>query len=490
MELLLHIRKGRGVRRQIVEQLRRAILDQRLPPGARLPATRVLAAELGVSRMVVSVAYDHLMSEGYLETHRGVGTFVASGLALPRVPDALRPSAHPPRWLHAIPPPHIREAAAAGSCIEFRLGVPEVPALPPRAWQVIWRDVGRERPPSDYGSPTGDPQLRAAIARYLGRARGIVCRPDAVMITSGAIQALDLIARATLQPGDPVAVEDPGYPEAAAVLAARGGRIVPIPVDDDGLRVERLAKGPEAPLLVYATPSHQYPIGGRLPMVRRAALLEWARSADSLIIEDDYDSEFRYDAPPLPALAGLDTGGCVAYIGTFSKVLTPALRVGYLLAPPPLRERIAHLRLITDRHTGWYVQRALARLIDEGIFDRHIRSARRRYARKRAILQEAFASLAPLARLRGVATGLHAFLEMDASLDVAEVVRHAATCGVVVHSLGSYYIGTPDRQGLLLGYGGLSAEDVERGACILRDVIRRLSPLSPPCRSAERQPYR
>lgn len=455
---------------QLVEQTRQAILMRRLAAGIRLPATRTLATDLGISRNVIVAAFDELISEGYLEGRVGSGTYVTSDL--PPVPGrTLAAPIGTPRWLtrdhpiaDAMPPP-------ARDAIDFRLGTPTLAPLPLAVWRSAWRDVLNALPPTQYGPVAGDPDLRAAIAGYLGRARGIACGPEDVIVTAGASQALDLIARVTLAPGDPVGMEEPGYPEARDLFRMREARIVPLPVDDDGLCVECLPTGAAAPLLVYVTPSHQYPLGARLPIARRMALLAWATANDSLIIEDDYDSEFRFDAPPLPALAGLDEAGHVAYIGTFSKVLTPSLRAGYLVAPRPLRERIVRATQATALLTPWPVQRALASFLVSGDLERHIRRMRRHYAAKRAALRDALAPVASLARLQGLEAGLHAYLELRCDLDPNSIIARATARGVIVYSLADYYVGAPDRCGVLLGYGGLAPDAVVRGARILAEII-------------------
>jgi GntR family transcriptional regulator/MocR family aminotransferase len=261
-------------------------------------------------------------------------------------------------------------------------------------------------------------------------------------------------------------------------LLANGARVVPVRVDGDGLRVEDLPTGADAPLLACVTPSHQYPLGARMPIARRLALLDWARTNDSLIVEDDYDSEFRFDAPPLPALMSLDGErgeGRVAYIGTFAKCLAPTLRLGYLIAPPALRARIVALKSLTDRHTSWPIQRVVLALIAEGHLERHIRRARRRYAEDRAILR---AGLLPVttgpdapARLRGLEAGLHVCLEFAPGIDAMRVALAARRRGVAVATLDEYYHGPPDRQGLILGYGGLAPDELARGTRILAGVI-------------------
>jgi GntR family transcriptional regulator/MocR family aminotransferase len=247
---------------------------------------------------------------------------------------------------------------------------------------------------------------------------------------------------------------------------------VPVPVDDDGLRVEELPAGADAPMFVYVTPSHQYPLGARMPVGRRVALIEWAQANDGLIVEDDYDSEFRFDAPPLPALAGIDETGRVAYIGTFSKVLSPALRVGYLVAPQPLRERVERYKRLSDFHTPWPLQRALAAFIIQGHLERHIRRMRRHYGEKRAALRDTFAPVSHLAQLRGLEAGLHVFLELAPELDPQDVALRARREGVIVSTLDGYFIDQPTRHGLLLGYGGLDLTEIVRGADILVRILR------------------
>jgi GntR family transcriptional regulator/MocR family aminotransferase len=465
---------GETLHDQLVAQTQRAILARRLPAGARLPATRVIAAELGISRNVVVSAFDELISEGYLEARVGSGTYVARDL--PPLPGgALAMPTGTPRWLKDTPlVPPVGVPPAPGQ-INFRLGQPTIAPLPLAVWRGAWRDALGTLPSATYGPVAGEPALRAAIAAYLGRARGIVCGPEDVLVTAGAAQALELIARAALTPGDAVGMEEPGYPEARETFLARGARIVPTPVDDDGLCVDALPTGPDAPLLVYVTPSHQYPLGARLPVSRRMALLAWAAAHDSLIIEDDYDSEFRFDAPPLPALAGLDDAGNVAYIGTFSKVLTPSLRAGYLVAPPPLRERIAALTPESGHLSPWPVQRALTHFLASGDLERHIRRMRRYYAAQRTALRDALAPVAPLAQLQGLEAGLHAYLALRPGLDPAAVIARAAAHGVIIYPLAPYYYGEPDRNGIVLGYGGLSLDDVVRGARVLAEAIARVA---------------
>ncbi len=462
---------------QLIAQLRAAIGDGRLGPGARLPATRALAATLGVSRNVVVAAYDELFAEGYITGRHGSGTYVEA--ALPAAPRAVvAASVGARRWLRGVVPTwqsSLPDGDDPVGVISFRPGVPALDLLPTEVWRRIWRTATDALPPNRYADPAGDPALREALARWVGRTRGVACGPDDIVITTGAAQALDLLARATLVPGAAVAFEEPGYYAGRNILLAHGARIVPIPVDADGLRVAELPTGAAAPPLVCVTPSHQYPLGGRLPVARRLALLDWAQTHDSLIIEDDYDSEFRFDAPPLPALLSLDRAGQVAYIGTFAKSLTPTLRIGYVIAPPPLRARLVALKSLLDRHTSWPVQRAVLALLADGHLERHIRRARRHYAESRAILRAALQPViagpdAP-ACLLGLDAGLHACLELAAPRRAAEVAARARARGVHVGVLDAYYHGVPTREGLVLGYGGLTHEQLRRGGALLAAAI-------------------
>lgn len=468
---------GEPLQRQLLVQLRAAISSGQLAGGTRLPSSRALATALGVSRNVVVSAFDELFAEGYVTGRHGSGTYVEEAL-----PAAPRRAALPPvagrRWLQRDPVPlpgGVPLNDETPGLISFRPGVPAFDLLPTEVWRRAWRSAGETPPSRRYADAAGDLELRAALARWVGRTRGIACGAEEVIVTTGAAQALDLLARATLAPGDAVAFEEPGYPTGRSILRANGARIVPVPVDGDGLRVEALPTGPAAPLLACVTPSHQYPLGARLPVARRLALLDWACAHDSLIVEDDYDSEFRFDAPPLPALMSLDKDGRVAYIGTFAKSLAPSLRLGYLIVPAPLRARVIALKGLLDRQTSGPIQRVVLALIAEGHLERHIRRARRRYAEVRTLLREGLAPVtagpdAP-AQLRGLDAGLHVCLELAAAIDQDRVVALARRRGVAIATLDDYYHGPPDRQGFILGYGGLSPDELQRGTRVLAEVI-------------------
>ncbi|ACO48047.1 PLP-dependent aminotransferase family protein [Deinococcus deserti] len=468
------------VARQLQAQLRDAILQGQLRPGERLPSTRTLARVLGTSRGAVMAAYDDLLTEGYLVGQVGSGTYVSVDLpAAPVAPAPHTPVAGTPHWLRASPvTPDVAPATKDPHAIDFRVGQPAVAPLSDEAWKRAWRRVSEESLPGAYAQAAGDPELRAEIAAYLHRSRGVPCGPDDVVITSGAIQGLHLVARAVLAPGDVAAFEEPGYRLARQVLRERGARILPVPVDGDGLRVSELPVGAEAPTLVYTTPSHQFPLGSRLSLPRRRALLDWAQAHDSLIVEDDYDGEFRYDTAPLPALAALDPSR-VVYLGTFSKVLSPALRVGYVVAPPVLRERLEALKTIADYHTSWPVQRALAIFLRAGDLERHLARMRRVYARKRAALVRELEGARDVARVGGLEAGFHVHLDLDARLNAEEVARQSAARGVNVSLLAPFYVAQNAPGGLLLGYGGLEIEQIRQGARVLVEVMNHQAATSP-----------
>jgi len=479
MELPIHVDRasGRSLQAQIAGQLAAMMLDGLLPAGTRLPSTRALARDLGVSRNVILAAYDELFAEGYVEGRHGSGTFVVHDLPIQR-PQACLPVESRRRWLGKAAPPAVTPAPGSAGIVDFRLGRPSIEPLPERLWRGLWRELAAEPPEGMYGPPEGYPELRDAVARYLGRSRGLICDPASIVITSGSLQALNLIAQATLRPGDAVAFEEPGYTMSRAALQLHGACIAPVPVDDDGLDVAALEALSEPPLLAYVTPSHQYPTGARMPVARRLTLLDWARRNDSLIIEDDYDSELRYDAAPLPALASLEQSAAdgaparhVAYIGTFSKTLTPVLRVGYVVAPPELHARLVAIKRLTDFQTAWPLQKMLTAFINNDRLMRHVRRTRRRYAEKRALLAEIFAPLEGIATLQGLDAGLHAYLEFSGGLKACAVEAAARERGVLVSTIDEYFHGAPDREGILLGYGGLTLDQIEHGARLLVEII-------------------
>ena len=370
---------------QVSTQVRAAVTDGALHAGDRLPSTRDLAATLGVSRTVVTTAYASLFAEGWLEGRHGSGTYVADVAPAPAAP------AHAPA---AADDPGPREPApGAGSLIELRPGIPWAAGIDPAAWRRAWRYAGTQ-PPAPWPDPHGLPGLRAELAAYLRRSRALSVSPADVLVTRGVSGGLALLAAALLRPGDKAGVEEPGYPAAREVLTRAGARVVPCRVDAHGVVPEEL---PGDLRLLYTTPAHQYPLGGRLPVGRRQALTAWARKTGAVVVEDDYDSEFRYDVGPLPALYSMDPE-VIVYLGTASKALTPALGAGWLVASPALVERIARLRPDLGERVPEPVQHALLALLASGDLERHIRRMRLEYARRRAAIVEALTSALPPAR--------------------------------------------------------------------------------------------
>ncbi len=445
---------GGSLEQQIVQAVRSAILDGRLPGGVRLPSSRVMAAELSINRNTVVAALEQLIAEGCLQSRSGSGTFVASQVRATAINTRALQSA---RWLRTMPEPQI---AATSALLEFRVCQPSNSDFPLQAWRKSWREATRIAPINDYGDSAGDLRFREAIAAYLSRARGLVCSAEQVLVTNGAIQAINLIAQVVLPPGATVAFEDPGYPLARQVFEHHRARVLPIPVDEDGLRVDALPSGRDAPHLVYVTPSHQFPTGSRLALQRRLALLEWAKQNDALIVEDDYDSEFRFDVPPLPALASFDTSGHVAYVGTFSKVLSPTLRVGYVIATPALHQQLLKLKTLSDYHTSSLTQTALEHFVSSGALERHVARMRRVYAEKRAALIEALKPISAVTRVRGLEAGLNIFLECDPDLHLRQIQLSCAQQGVGISLASQYSVHPFETHGLVLGYGGLSLEQI------------------------------
>ena len=457
MDLFLDPEAGKPLTTQLYEQLRRAITGGRLLPGDQLIPSRQLAGELGVSRHTVTTAYGRLVAEGHAEGRAGGGSVVASGFPAP--PDgtkgakgtdpaaALRPSPRFAGWSpYYRPPPY-------GCRFDLRPGMPD-PALFPAA---LWRRrvaaaVAAEN--SLYGDPAGKIRLRRAIAGWVARSRSVAAGEDTVLITCGAQHAIDLVTRVLLEPGDCVAVEDPGYVHAARLFGALGMRVAGVPIDDQGLVVDLL---PPSARRVYVTPSHQYPLGMTMSMSRRRALLRWAESHDAAVIEDDYDTEFRYVDRPLEPLQALDANGRVVYVGSFSKTFSPSIRLGFAVVPQPLAEPVAALRQLIDWHPPIAMQTALAGFINDGLLDKHIRRSRRVYAERHHILTEALSgSLADHLTARASNAGLHVATVLREGLREKDVLQAAARHGIITAGLHHCFRTGPAQSGLLIGFGAVS----------------------------------
>lgn len=483
MDLILELdeRSEQPLHRQVYGGLRAAILAGRIAPGQRLPSTRALAERLGISRATVTLGYEQLASEGYLEATQGSGTCVGRQL-----PDDLLKAAAGRRTLAmrgAMRPPTLSPGGAALAAMAFpRLAVDELPydfrhgrpaleAFPIAVWNRLLARHGRSRNRAllDYEpDPRGHAGLREAIAGHLRQARAVQCDGSQVIVTGGSQQALDLCTRMLASEGEVAAMEDPGYPGASAAFLAHGLRLASLPATAEGVSFAPLPRL-RGVRLVYVTPSHQYPTGSVMSLPRRLELLELSRKGGWRILEDDYDSEFRYDGRPLPALQGLDASGSVLYVGTFSKSMFPALRIGYLVAPPDLVPVLARARWVADRQTPTREQLALEDFIREGHLERHIRRMRVLYGtRREALLGALHHHLGDRADLQGEGAGLHLMVRLRTSLSDATLTRRAAEFGVGLESIASCRIHAKGSGEFLLRFGCLEEATIQEG-------IRRLA---------------
>jgi len=483
---------------QISAQLQTAVVGGALRSGDRLPSTRELAQVLGVSRTVVTNAYARLFAEGWLEGRHGSGTYVAdvtpaepAGGCAAAAPAAARravgtPGARPPSAAPGASGPSTGRPGDPRRLIELRPGYSWADGIDPAVWRRAWRQAGT-RLPSMWPDPHGLPELRAEVAAYLGRSRGLAIAPEHVLITQGVSSGLALLADTVVRPGDRVGIEEPGYPSAREVLRRAGAQLVPCRVDAHGIVPEEL---PGDLRLLYTTPAHQYPLGGRLPVRRRQA-------TGALVVEDDYDSEFRYDVGPLPALFSMDPD-VIVYLGTASKMLATALGAGWLVANPALVSRLAELRPRFAARIPEAMQHAFLALLTSGDLERHVRKMRLEYARRRAALVETLTGAdpgqapaqtgqAPAARaagdpppfapvpfrLLGDTAGMHVVLELPDGYPAARLVDAAAARGVRVYTTDRYYAGPPAISALILGYGTATLPQVRRAAAELATLLTR-----------------
>jgi GntR family transcriptional regulator/MocR family aminotransferase len=479
--LPLFLERGGGtLQQQIYRGLRRCIVEGLVDANYRLPSTRELAANLGVSRTTALLALEQLSAEGYVVARRGSGVFIA-----PRLPEKKLPAA--PRLEPGVsrPPFSRRGALLAGTLAPdrrkpatapraFRLGTPALDLFPWRIWSQLTREALRtqSRARLDYSPLAGLPELRAAIAEQV-RLRGTRCDAEQVQVVAGAQRGLDFLARMLLDPGDDAWIEDPGYPGARAALVAAGARIVPMPVDGEGMCIDGNAI---AARLAYVTPSCQFPLGVSLSLARRQKLLELARRSHAWIVEDDYDCDIRYAERPLPCLHSLDPDGRVIYLGTFSKSLFPALRLGFLIVPRELAPGFVTARLATDLHPPVLEQRVLAAFIARGHYERHLRRMQGAYAERLDALGRAIDRSGLPLTLRAVHAGMHAVLDVN-GVDAGRLHEAAAALGVESMPLASYYIrksGLPNA--LLLGFGAIPPGQIRAGVAKLGraiDEVRR-----------------
>jgi GntR family transcriptional regulator/MocR family aminotransferase len=467
--------------RQIYMQVRGAVLSRVLMPGARLPATRKLAIRLGAARASVVAAYDQLLAEGYIVGRVGSGTYVSTELpeapasALPRRARRAGPAPAPPAPAQALA--EFAPSTAQADERPFNTGRTLIDARTAEIWRKLTHRAVRELAPEHlgYADPRGAPALRKALAEYLQAARGVRCSAEQIVVTAGTQQATDIATRVLLAPGDTVWVEDPGYFLTHRQLTLARAVLQPVPVDGEGLDVDRgIGAAPRA-RAVFVTPSHQFPTGVVLSMARRLALLDWARRADAFIVEDDYASEFRYSGRPLAALQGLDAGDRVIYVGTFNKALFPGLRIGYAVVPPALLPGFVAARYLIDRQPPSLSQAVVAEFMRQGHLTAHIRRMRLLYRDQRDALAEVLARRAGGAlRVAVPDQGMHLVAELAGGLCDLDVEAVALRSGIVVRAMSRLFLAAPRRSALMLGFSGFPRQLIVPAAARLGALVARI----------------
>jgi GntR family transcriptional regulator/MocR family aminotransferase len=474
---------GQELWRWLYTELRAAILDGRLKRGGRLPSTRNLARQYGLARGTVTTAFDQLQAEGYTHTEVGSGTYVASGLpdrsmsvknsrpapALPLSSAGLSKRAQD-TLKHVKVLPASRSVGKA-----FRAHEPAIDLFPVSLWARIASRVLRHAPRSLYGQgdAAGYRPLRKVISEYVGASRGVRCSPDQVIITSGAQQGLDLIARLLLDPGDRVWMEDPGYPGAWQTFRAAGAHIVPVPVDQDGLNVEAARKLSAQAKMAYVTPANQFPLSVTMSADRRMELLNWAVRAGAWIVEDEYDAEYRYYGRPVAALQSLDRSGSVIYVGTFTKMLFNALRLGFLVIPERLVSAFEAGRSFVDRHPPALDQAILAEFITEGHFGHHVRRMRQTYSERMSVLKEASRKhLSGLLDVTDAAAGMRTVAWLDARTSDQTAALRAQTLGLEVSALSTFTMKHFHEPALILGFASCNPSELRRGVSVLAAALQ------------------
>jgi GntR family transcriptional regulator/MocR family aminotransferase len=489
MELPVHINRDdkQSLQNQIFEQIRKLILSGHLQPKKPLPASRVLADQLGVSRNTVILAYERLINEGYLQTRMASRTFVSANLPEKSLLiETAAPIAAGTEPQRRVPPPIIFRGRAQMVVnknrhkvpIDFWVGRPNARSFPTKTWRrLLLNNLSRSGANlTEYGNPAGLLSLRSAIANHLGPARGIRATPDQIIIVTGIQEALNIVARLFVERGVTVATENPCYQGAAFVFESYGARLLPVHVDSDGLNVADLVDHRAS--LVYVTPSHQYPTGRTLSLDRRIRLLDWAWTTGAYIVEDDYDSDFRYDGPPLNALAGLDRRGCVIYLGTFSKSIGAGLRIGYMVVPTELQEPAVTVKTLLNNGHAWLDQAVLADFVGNEGYIRHLRRIRRVYMSARDCLVESLEKAFGPAKLSGLDGGMHIMWHLPPDLPAAhELQAMAQSYGVGIYTLGSggaaydYGGGPYTERAIMLGYSSLTEKQIREGIGRIAAVI-------------------
>lgn len=474
MELHIVIQGRKKLSEQLYEQLKHAIESGRLVPGSQLPPSRLLAQQLNISRKTVSDTYTQLTYENYVTGVVGKGTFVsASPCKLPdQRPAAPLASAKAIERWHSIPPPPSDNSLVGTPDVNFVGGATHVGKFPQDEWRRCVNYALRriQTTAGSYNRPEGIPPLRHAIAQYIAFSRGVACSFSDIVVCNGTQQALDLIARVVLEPGTVVAVEDPGYPPARRLFASHGAKVIGVPVDDQGLRADLI---PDGTRLIYTTPAHQFPLGMPMSMDRRRALLERAHKLGALVIEDDYDSEFRYEGRPTDSLKTMDEHGLVAFVGTFSKTMLPELRIGYAVVPPAIIGAVIKAKLISDWHTSTIPQWALTRFIADGGLLKHIRRCHAIYSsRRQRILDRIANDLSPWLEAIPTSAGLHIAARFKVDLDVNYLIERAIAFGIGLYSIDRYYYQATPTAGLLLGFGAIETIDIDPAFDCLRDLLQ------------------
>jgi GntR family transcriptional regulator/MocR family aminotransferase len=479
---------AKALHRQIYDAYRTAIVDRRLRSRQRIPSTRMLASELGVSRFPVVNAYAQLLAEGYFESRVGAGTVVSS--SLPDQPASSEPVGDRPAATRSGPRPVARRASSVPRRENspwlqgwgpFRVGQVAFDRFPLQVWSnlIARRCRNMDAKSFHYGELIGSKILRGTIASYLRTARSLHCEAEQVMIVSGSQQALEISARVLLDPGSAVWIEEPGYGLARDVFALNGCHLVPIPVDSEGLDVAAGIKLCRKARAAFVTPSHQFPLGVTMSASRRFQLLDWAQNTGSWIIEDDYDSEYRYQSLPIASLQGLDANDRVIYIGTFSKVLFPSLRLGYVVIPSDLIDRFLTIRRVMDLGPPTFYQEVLADFIAEGHFARHIRRMRVLYGERRSALVDSISKeLGSMVEVLGGEAGMNLAVTLPTGIRDLEIAERAARQNLWIWPLSPSYLGEVSRPGFILGFASTAVEEIPRAVCKLRNLLTAKTNLS------------
>ncbi|PJO40725.1 PLP-dependent aminotransferase family protein [Lysinibacillus xylanilyticus] len=446
--------------RQVYQQIREKILNGHLQAGEKLPSTRELSSELQVSRNVILDTYDQLLAEGFLLARRGSGTFVAEGAFLTQHDSSF--------LLHEV-----SEKKPKNNIINFRSGIPALDLFPRKTWaklsHQLWSDI--ESTNFGYDSPEGRLELRQTLTHYLLRTRGVNCQPEQIVITSGATQAMTLVSRLLLTPKDTAIMEDPITNDIQTIFKSSGAFIYPIPVDEDGMKTDLLPENLH-PKFIFLTPSHQFPLGSTLPIQRRIQLINFARRNNCFLVEDDYDSEFRYEGSPVSSLQGLDSER-VLYIGSFSKILSPALRIGYIVLPTHLIEKCRQLKWFTDLHTPSLDQLILAYFIKEGYLERHIAKMKKFYKSQRDFLIQCLhTTFSNKVKVLGYSTGMHLIVELEDVHFSKELLLQIEQFGVKVYPVEDHTIEKEKYTNrIILGYGHLKKNEIEEGVTRLFQAV-------------------